>query len=978
VQEENGHSVIELKLPGEGKEGRSPANVRTSADGGGSEALSVARNDALQHASNNSKVAKKSVKAEPAVNGSEARPLVERENNSDDDDDVPLSSLKGTSRNQEHTKPKDRGSTFSGGLEENGARRGEAAEEDEDDASILKLKSPQAKSASRTSLRSSPRLRSANPARPEVKRSYAEDSGSEEEDIPLSRLKKRSIRKQSDGGSVNIESKASSAAAVSNGVEEDGDEDDVPLSRLKATATKKMSARTKTPASKSAAKNAEQDGDDDDISLSKLKDAKKADIDDDAPLTALKKSTAVTKTKPEKKVKTKRAGSTSPLAAPKKKLLASINKSSPADKSTPSVKKTIVKKIKKKKTVVKKGAKSSRLSQGKSGAAPSMKKDEYVFVGGDEADEKRWWEEGPEANEIKWQTLSHHGVVFPPEYEPVGAPLVYDGEKIVLPPAAEEVGMFYAAKLATDYVKKPVFNKNFFSDFRAVLKKENRDLFKKIKEFSKCDFSRMQAHLEEKKAQQKAVPAAERKAAREAEAERVKKYTTALVDGREEKVGNFRIEPPALFLGRGEHPLMGKVKKRIYPEDVTINVGKNDPVPECPIAGHKWGRVIHNNTVTWLAFWRDTITNGFKYVWLAADSKFKTISDAAKFEKARKLHGHIEKIRADYRKGWTARDKFVQQRSVALYLIDHLALRVGNEKGGEEADTVGCCSLRVEHLSFQEPDTIEFDFLGKDSIRYYNSVSVDKTVFTALKKLTEKKKKDAEVFDKLTTTTLNEYLKSLMDGLSAKVFRTYNASLTLDRLLRQQQKNMSLNDKLVFYNQQNKEVAILCNHQRSLPKAHEAQMGKMSTKLEETEEWLRTLEGAIEKLERRGGDSISVTQWVHPKPQLTPEMSEEQKSAERKRAAEAPRESVVRTMKLESLRNNAERTRQRIDKMKADIQTKEDLKTVALGTSKINYLDPRISVSWCKLNEVPIERIFPKALTMKFAWSMEASENFVF
>ena len=27
--------------------------------------------------------------------------------------------------------------------------------------------------------------------------------------------------------------------------------------------------------------------------------------------------------------------------------------------------------------------------------------------------------------------------------------------------------------------------------------------------------------------------------------------------------------------------------------------------------------------------------------------------------------------------------------------------------------------------------------------------------------------------------TLNEYLKSLMDGLSAKVFRTYNASSTL-------------------------------------------------------------------------------------------------------------------------------------------------------------------------------------------------------
>ena len=43
--------------------------------------------------------------------------------------------------------------------------------------------------------------------------------------------------------------------------------------------------------------------------------------------------------------------------------------------------------------------------------------------------------------------------------------------------------------------------------------------------------------------------------------------------------------------------------------------------------------------------------------------------------------------------------------------------------------------------------------------------------------------------------------------------------------------------------------------------------------------------------------------------------------------------------------------------MELDKKIKEDLKTVALGTSKINYLDPRISVAWCKRNEVPIEKV---------------------
>ena len=44
----------------------------------------------------------------------------------------------------------------------------------------------------------------------------------------------------------------------------------------------------------------------------------------------------------------------------------------------------------------------------------------------------------------------------------------------------------------------------------------------------------------------------------------------------------------------------------------------------------------------------------------------------------------------------------MQQLGVATFFIDKLALRVGNEKGEDEADTVGCCSLRVEHVSVHD------------------------------------------------------------------------------------------------------------------------------------------------------------------------------------------------------------------------------------------------------------------------------------
>ena len=62
-------------------------------------------------------------------------------------------------------------------------------------------------------------------------------------------------------------------------------------------------------------------------------------------------------------------------------------------------------------------------------------------------------------------------------------------------------------------------------------------------------------------------------------------------------------------------------------------------------------------------------------------------------------------------------------------MIDRLALRVGNEKDEDEADTVGCCSLRVEHITVKlDQNKVVLDFLGKDSMRYYNEVKLDSSV----------------------------------------------------------------------------------------------------------------------------------------------------------------------------------------------------------------------------------------------------------
>ena len=73
--------------------------------------------------------------------------------------------------------------------------------------------------------------------------------------------------------------------------------------------------------------------------------------------------------------------------------------------------------------------------------------------------------------------------------------------------------------------------------------------------------------------------------------------------------------------------------------------------------------------------------------------------------------------------------------------------------------------------------------MGKDSIRYFNEVEVEKRVFKNVQLFMDNKKPGDDLFDRLNTSILNEYLNTLMPGLTAKVFRTYNASITLQEQL---------------------------------------------------------------------------------------------------------------------------------------------------------------------------------------------------
>jgi DNA topoisomerase I len=79
---------------------------------------------------------------------------------------------------------------------------------------------------------------------------------------------------------------------------------------------------------------------------------------------------------------------------------------------------------------------------------------------------------------------------------------------------------------------------------------------------------------------------------------------------------------------------------------------------------------------------------------------------------------------------------------------------------------------------------MKLDFLGKDSMRYVNTVKVIPSVWKNIQLFRSGKNQEDDLFDKIDAQVLNDYLKSLMDGLTAKVFRTYNASITLQQELK--------------------------------------------------------------------------------------------------------------------------------------------------------------------------------------------------
>lgn len=257
------------------------------------------------------------------------------------------------------------------------------------------------------------------------------------------------------------------------------------------------------------------------------------DADDDVPLIQLLKKTS---TKPQP----------SSLKRKGKKLVKTETTSSESNDVCTGMKskkdRSIAKKIKSEDYVVKQES-DSEANKG------SVEEDE----------EDQWWlSESLENQSCNWETLEHNGVCFPPAYVPHGVKLKYKGMDIDLPPEAEELATFFAGVIGSQYESNPIFVNNFFNELKRSL--ENTPYGKLVVNFEDCDFSPIFEYIQQLREQKKNRTKEEKLEEKKANDALVERYGYCLLDGKKEKIGNFRVEPPGLFRGRGQHPKMGSLK----------------------------------------------------------------------------------------------------------------------------------------------------------------------------------------------------------------------------------------------------------------------------------------------------------------------------------------------------------------------------------------------------------------------------------
>jgi DNA topoisomerase-1 len=529
------------------------------------------------------------------------------------------------------------------------------------------------------------------------------------------------------------------------------------------------------------------------------------------------------------------------------------------------------------------------------------------------------------------KSFRHNGIYVPP-YDYKGFSVKIQGQAVKLTEKSEQMATAWVKKTMSKSPPDKVFYKNFIQDFLAQLQKENPTLTF-LSNFtekylstvnsddfnaavngtgnSEIDFSEIAEYiaLEKEKKQnmgksEKKLLAEQRKKQREALKE---KFGYAYVDGEKLEIANWTAEPSCLFAGRGDHPKRGRWKEGPSEEDIILNLSPDSPRPP-----GKWKAIVWEPDKMYVAKWVDKLTGKIKYVWFADSAFLKQKREEAKFQKAEELGRQINKVRNYILKNLNAENVELRKVATVCWLILEPNMRVGDEKDPGEADTVGAITLRPEHVKI-DGDTLHFDFLGKDSVRWIKQVKAPLSVIRNIEFFSKTCKE--YMFEGIDSRKVSRFLSKKMPGLTAKVFRTWRCTKTLREYL--EKCSVEKHDpeylKTFHAKMANLKVAEVANHKRKPPLNFEERLAKKEARLKE-------LEAQLAKKRKEGKKTDALLA--------------------------------------------------RIEKARLDLQLTTLTKEYNLGTSLKSYIDPRTYLKWAKTVDFDLTKLYPKALRRKFSWAL--------
>jgi len=311
---------------------------------------------------------------------------------------------------------------------------------------------------------------------------------------------------------------------------------------------------------------------------------------------------------------------------------------------------------------------------------------------------------------------------------------------------------------------------------------------------------------------------------------------------------------------------------------------------------------------------------------------------------------------------------------------------------------VGASSLRAEHICFNDDGSVTFDFLGKDSVRLLLTAELDEKVVNNLREFM----KDSDgntLFDEVNSSVVSEFLDEVMEGITAKVFRTCYATEAVDSKL----KEIEVAEDAPEYVKKhvatlaNLEAAVTCNHKRTISDSWQQSLDRQKERLEERKKRARQ---NMRKYKQRIHDTNLRYEELITKYEAKLEADKEQLEEYKKDLEErekegkatkglknriASKQKVIRngrkrirdtkgkhrdqiTKLKERMEDRKQKDKELVEKTVLQIEAKELTRDYNLGTSLKSYVDPRVYLEWGKKVDYDWRNFYSATLEKKFSW----------